>query len=70
MTDDKLNHKLVLLAKSLQGYQNIIALVSKASLDNPGDTPFVRFEDLEEFSSDVVCLSGPIHGEIPYLILS
>ena len=31
--DPKLNHKLVLLAKSLAGYRNILSLVSKASLD-------------------------------------
>lgn len=68
--DEKLNHKLVLLAKSLKGYQNIIALASKASLDNPGQTPSIEFKDLRDFSSDVVCLSGPIHGEIPYYILS
>jgi len=60
----------VLLAKSLKGYQNIIALASKASLDNAGQTACVRFEDLKDFSSDVVCLSGPIHGEISYYILS
>jgi len=69
-SDQKLNHKLVLLAKSLKGYQNIIALVSKASLDNPGQTPAIEFMDLKEFSEDVVCLSGPIGGEIPYYILS
>lgn len=69
-TDERLNHKLVLLAKSLKWYQNIIALASKASLDNAGQTACVAFEDLSEFSSDVVCLSGSIHGEIPYYILS
>lgn len=69
-TDDLLYHKLVLLAKSLKGYQNIIALASKASLDNAGQTPRVQFSDLENYSQDIVCLSGPIHGEIPYYILS
>lgn len=69
-TDERLKHKLVLLAISGQGYRNIIALASKASLDNPGDTACVRFEDLKEFSQDVVCLSGPLSWEIPYYILS
>jgi len=69
-TDDKLNHKLVLLATSLVGYRNIIALASRASLDNPGQTPSVVFWDLKQFSEDVVCLSWPIGGEIPYFILS
>lgn len=67
---DKLAHKLVLLAKSLKGYRNLIALASKASLENPGQTPAVQFEDMSSHSEDVICLSGPISGEISYLILS
>jgi DNA polymerase-3 subunit alpha len=69
-TDDRLNHKLVLLATSWEGYRNIIALASKASLDNAWQTPSVRFEDLKDFSKDVICLSGPIGWEIAYYILS
>ncbi len=69
-SDTSLNHKLVLLAKSWEGYRNIIALASKASLDNAGQTPAVSFEDLKEYSKDVVCLSGPIGWEISYYILS
>jgi DNA polymerase-3 subunit alpha len=59
-TDERLNHKLVLLATSGEGYRNIISLASKASLDNAGQTPAIHFEDLKNFSKDVVCLSGPI----------
>ena len=69
-TDERLNHKLVLLAKSGEWYRNIIALASKASLDNAGQTPAIEFSDLKEFSKDVVCLSWPIWGEIAYYILS
>ena len=69
-TDIKLKHKLVLLAKSGEGYKNLIALASRASLDNPGQVPAVNIEDLREFSKDIIALSGPISGEIPYYILS
>ncbi|NDK10100.1 DNA polymerase III subunit alpha [Candidatus Gracilibacteria bacterium] len=69
-SDQKLNHKLVLLAKSGEGYKNLIGIVSKASLDNPGQTPAISVSDLKEFSDDIIALSGPIAGEIPYLILS
>jgi DNA polymerase-3 subunit alpha len=69
-TDERLNHKLVLLATSGEGYRNIISLASKASLDNAGQTPAIHFEDLKNFSKDVVCLSGPIGWEIAYYILS
>lgn len=65
-----LKHKLVLLSLSLEWYQNLIALASKGSLENPGQIACIDFEDLKTYSKDVVCLSGPISGEIPYLILS
>lgn len=67
---EKLQHKLVLLAKTHQGYKNILSLASQASLNNPGQIPSVPFEDLKLFSQDTVCLSGPISGEISYMILS
>ena len=60
-----LKHKLVLLALTLQGYQNLIALASKWSLENAGQTACVDFEDLRTYSKDVVCLSWPFSGEIP-----
>jgi len=69
-TDAKLFHKLVLLTKHYEGYKNLISLVSEASLNNPGQTPRVEFSRLKEFSQGIICLSGPISGEIPYLILS
>ncbi|MBB1564739.1 DNA polymerase III subunit alpha [Candidatus Gracilibacteria bacterium] len=73
--DEKVSHKLVLLAKSLKGYQNIINLTSKASLDNPGRQAKIYFSDIEDLKGkvgdlEIVCLSGPISGEIPYYVLS
>lgn len=68
--DTNINHKLVLLSKSLKWYQNIIALTSKASLENAWKIPKIEFEDLKGFKDDIVCLSWPISWEIPYFILS
>ena len=68
--DEKLLHKLVLLAKNIDGYRNLLSLCSKASLDNPWNTARILFEDLKKFSQDIICLSWPISGEIPYYILS
>ena len=73
--DEKFSHKLVLLAKSLKWYQNIIALTSKASLDNPGTQSKIFFKDLVELKEkvldlEIVCLSWPISWEIPFFILS
>ena len=75
LLDSNINHKLVLLAKNLNGYKNIIALTSKASLDNAWKTPKIKFEDIVELKEwkvdlDIVCLSWPINWEIPFFILS
>lgn len=66
---NKMYHKIVLLAKSYEGYKNIISLVSHANLERPGNTPYITFEELKNFSHDIICLSWPISGEISYGIL-
>ena len=73
--DPKINHKLVLLAKDLNWYKNIINLTTKASLDNPWITAKIKFEDIENLKQEkkdlkIIALSGPISGEIPFYILS
>lgn len=73
--DKNLNHKLVLLAKNLDWFKNIIHLVSKANLDNPWKTAKITFEDIillkkEKKDLNIICLSWPISWEIPYYILS
>ncbi len=73
--DSSINHKLVLLAKSLDWYQNIISLTTKASLENAWKTPNITFQDIVDLKNnvwnlDIVCLSWPISWEIPFYILS
>lgn len=73
--DSSVSHKLVLLAKSLKWYQNIISLTSKASLDNPWRQAKIDFSDIIELKKnspdlEIICLSGPISWEIPFYILS
>ena len=63
-------HKIVLLAKSYDWYKNIISLVSKANLERPWNKPYITFEELKIFSTDIICLSGPISSEISYMILT
>ena len=48
--DEKLLHKLVLLATSNEGYKNLIQIVTKASLDNPGRTARVDIEALKSYT--------------------
>lgn len=68
--DEKMTHKIVLLAKNYNWFKNIIALVTKANLSKNWSNPFITFEDLKENSTDIICLSWPISGEISYYILS
>lgn len=68
--DEKLNHKLVLLAKTLKWYQNIIALITKANLSESKWINKIEFDDLKEYTEDIVCLSWPLSWEIPYYILA
>jgi DNA polymerase-3 subunit alpha len=73
--DTNINHKLVLLAKSLNWYQNIISLTTKASLENAWKKPKICFQDIIDLKEkvwdlEIVCLSWPISWEIPFFILS
>lgn len=73
--DKKISHKLVLLAKDLDWYRNIISLVTKANLDNPWSKAKIRLEDIASLKNEkkdlkIIALSGPISWEIPFYILS
>lgn len=68
--DPKMFHKIVLLAKSFEGYKNIITLTTKASLDSSWEKSFITWEDLKNNSFDLMCLSWPITWEISYYILA
>ncbi|MBS9783927.1 DNA polymerase III subunit alpha [Candidatus Gracilibacteria bacterium] len=62
--------EIVLLAKNLQGYYNLIQLVTKSQLEGYFyGQPRIDFELLEEFSSDIIALSGSMYGEIGQLII-
>ena len=70
--DPKISHKLVLLAKSLKWYQNIIRLTTKSSLESEKWSK-ISFETLKlnvDKNSDIVCLSWDKDWEIPFFILS
>ncbi len=67
-TDREQNH-LVLLAKNLAGYQNLLKLVSDANLEGFYYKPRVDFESLEKYHEGIIALSGCMNGEIPSLLL-
>ncbi len=59
--DPKLKHKLVLLAKSLKWYQNIIALLTKSNLEEE-DSEWLCLNDMRELKES---LSGHPQGVPP-----
>lgn len=61
---------LTLLAKNLEGYKNLLKLVTAAHLDGYYYKPRVDFEILEKYHEGLIVLSGCLNGEIPSLILN
>src|SRR5437867_4647940 len=61
-------YHLILLARNLTGYQNLIKLVSKAYLEGFYYKPRMDKELLKDHHEGLIALSGCLSGEIPYLI--
>jgi len=66
---DKEQHHLVLLAKSEQGYKNLIKLVSIAFSEGFYYKPRVDKELLAQYSGELIAMTGCLGGEVPYHIL-
>lgn len=60
--------RIVLLAKNDAGYRNLIKLSSAGYTEGFYYKPRIDKELLEEYSSDLIALSGGLGGEIPQLI--
>ena len=67
-SEDKRPRHLTLLAKSKQGYLNLIQLVTRANLEGFYYRPRVDKELLQQYHEGLVALSGCPSGEIPRLI--
>ena len=61
-------HHMTVLAKDLNGYQNLVELVTKAHLEGYYKKPRVDKELLEKHSDGLVVMSGCPSGEIPWLL--
>ena len=64
------NYHLILLAMNDAGYHNLIKLNSIAYTEGFYKEPRIDKETLSKFSSNLICLSACIEGEIPQLLLS
>ncbi len=62
-------YHLVLLAKNLTGYKNLLKIVTTAHLEGFYYKPRVDFELLTKYSEGIIALSACLAGEIPSLIL-
>ncbi len=60
---------LLLYAKNQEGYRNLCKLSSAAHLEGFYYTPRIDKDLLSKHKEGLVCLSGPMQGLIPFLIL-
>ena len=63
------NNHIVLLAKNLTGYKNLVKLTSLAYVDGLYYKPRTDFEHLKQYSEGLICLSACLAGELPQAIL-
>ncbi len=59
---------LVLLAQTEVGYENLMKLNSCLYVDKGDQLPQVTFEELTQFSQDVICLTGGADGPVGMLL--
>lgn len=62
-------YPLILLAKNQKGYQNLCKISSIGYLEGFYYTPRVDQEILRTYSEGLICLSGPLQGRLPQLII-
>ena len=67
---DNRSSPLVLLAETQEGYQNLLQLATRASLEGMYYKPRVDAELLSQFGKGLIALTGPISGQIPQAALA
>ncbi|MFH0891892.1 MAG: DNA polymerase III subunit alpha, partial [Candidatus Falkowbacteria bacterium] len=67
-SDGKWNYHLLLLAKNLEGYKNLIKLTSIAHLEGFYYKPRIDWEVLKEYHGGLIAATACMGGEIPALI--
>ncbi|MBR1726823.1 MAG: DNA polymerase III subunit alpha, partial [Muribaculaceae bacterium] len=61
---------LILLAKNLQGYKNLIKIVSNAWTEGFYMHPRTDKSQLEKYHEGIICCSACLGGEVPQLIMN
>ena len=60
----------VLMAKNKDGYHNLVKLASIAYTEGFYYVPRIDKEDLVKYKGELICTTGGLWGEVPYLILN
>ena len=68
--DDQNGYHLIVLAKNLTGYHNLVKLVSRSWTDGFYYRPRTDRKDLEQFHEGLIICSACIAGEVPAKILN
>ena len=68
-TTNKRYYHLILLAKSNNGYQNLIKIVSEAYVNGYYYKPRVSLDFIKNYSKDIIALSACLSGEVNQRIL-
>lgn len=66
--DHKTYYHLILLAKNIEGYHNLMKLVSYGYIEGMYYRPRIDHELLEQYHDNLICCSACLAGEIPRLI--
>ena len=69
VSDGKRYYHLILLAKNLQGYKNLMRMVTKANLEGYYYKPRMDHALLKEFHEGVIALSGCMGGELSQAVM-
>lgn len=67
--EEQSSYHLILLAKNLNGYHNLIKLVSKGYIEGFYYKPRIDHELLEQYHEDLICSCACLGGEIPQALL-
>ena len=63
------NYHIIVLAKNLQGYKNLIQLVSDSWIYGHDEKPCTSRSDLRHYHEGLIVLSGCLSGEVPSKLL-
>ncbi|MEF9952366.1 MAG: DNA polymerase III subunit alpha [Clostridium sp.] len=66
---DAANYHLILLAKTNEGYKNLMKIDSLAYVDGFYYKPRIDYENLRKYSKDIIALSACLGGEVQQHIL-